>query len=160
MACFKVSRVWKKKSNILIENIEYSRNRNDQKICEERCVLRVCVHTCCHALTLLLCREDLGVAQSAVGDIPDPEAEHGVGQQELGHRCETGLPFVQVLPELHHVQDLENDVSRVWSRGRDKGPTWATDSPDPGWLTEWLFKRQPVKRALSDAANPKRISFN
>ncbi|TNN38903.1 hypothetical protein EYF80_050933 [Liparis tanakae] len=57
--------------------------------------------------------EDLGVAQSAVGDVPDPEAEHGMGQQELGHRCETGLPFVQVLPELHHVQNLENDVSRV-----------------------------------------------
>lgn len=48
-------------------------------------VMSVCVYicTCGHALALLFCREDLSVSQSAVSDIPDTKAEHGVGQQEL-----------------------------------------------------------------------------
>lgn len=47
--------------------------------------VNVFVHkcTCGHALTLLLCRKDLSVPKSAVGDIPDPKAEHRVGEQEL-----------------------------------------------------------------------------
>lgn len=40
-------------------------------------------HTCCETLALLLSREDLSVSQSAVCDVPDPEAEHRVGQEEL-----------------------------------------------------------------------------
>ena len=51
------------------------------------CAISVCVcvhmHTCCHALALLLRREDFSVSQTAVSDITDPEAEHRVGQKKL-----------------------------------------------------------------------------
>lgn len=62
--------------------------------------------TCGHALALLLCREDLSVLQSAENDVPDPKAEDRVGEKELGHSCETRPPFVQILSQLYHVQNL------------------------------------------------------
>lgn len=46
------------------------------------------------------------MSKSAVCNVPDPEAEHGVGNQELGHCREGGLAFLQVLLQLHHVQNL------------------------------------------------------
>ena len=46
--------------------------------------------------------------QPAVGDVPDAEAEHGVGEHELRHRCETRLSLLVVLSKLHHVENLVN----------------------------------------------------
>lgn len=71
------------------------------------------IRTCCQALTFLLCWEDLGVSQTAVGDIPDPKAEHRMRQQELRHGCESGFALLQVLPQLHHVQDLTEERRQI-----------------------------------------------
>lgn len=49
------------------------------------------------------------MSQTAVGDIPDPEAEHGMRQQELRHGGESGFALIEVLPQLHHVQDLAEE---------------------------------------------------
>lgn len=75
-----------------------------------KCVVHM--HTCCHALALLFCREHLSVPQPGVGDIPDPKAKHRVGQQKLWHSCKTGLSFLQVLPQFHHIQNLASHNSK------------------------------------------------
>lgn len=68
--------------------------------------------TCCQALTLLLCGENLCVSQTAVSNIPDAEAEHGMREEELGHCGECGLAFVKILPQLHHIQNLVKERQR------------------------------------------------
>lgn len=65
--------------------------------------------TCGQAFTLLIRGQNLGVLQPAVGHLADAEAEHRVGHQELGHRREHGFAVVQVLAQLHHIQDLAGD---------------------------------------------------
>lgn len=67
------------------------------------------VPTCRHALALLLRRQNLGVPLAAVGHVTHPKAEHRVGEQELRHGREARFALLQVLPQLHHIEDLKED---------------------------------------------------
>lgn len=64
-------------------------------------------HTCCQVLAVLLCRENLSVSQAAVSDVSDAKAEHGMREQELGNGGKSCLAFVKILPQLHHIQNLD-----------------------------------------------------
>lgn len=52
------------------------------------------------------------MSQTAVGDISDAEAEHGMREEKLGHCGESGLAFVKILPQLHHIQNLVKEWQR------------------------------------------------
>lgn len=52
------------------------------------------------------------MSQTAVSNISDAEAEHGMREEELRHCGECGLAFVKILPQLHHIQNLVKEWQR------------------------------------------------
>lgn len=78
-------------------------------------------HTCRQVLAFLLCGENLRVSQTAVSNVSDAKAEHGMREEELGHCGKSGPAFVEILPQLHHIQNLNKKQWQQQARLRVKG---------------------------------------